>query len=246
MNCRNCGHKIDGKFCSNCGQNSKVGRINLATVLNEFSEGVFQINKGFFYTLRALFARPGKSLQEFLDGKRKNHFKPIAYVLTLSTLYFLITQVTHQNTWIDDAITGWMNGATEESSRAGIPKIATWFAKNYAYTTLILLPLFSLASYLSFLKFGKNYLEHFVINSYITGQQAILYSLFAIGKTVIGSDAIEAFSLFVAISYTFWVFWQFFSEGNRMMNILRSIMTYVLYLIFSLGFLLALMGINEW
>lgn len=244
MNCRNCGHTVDGKFCSNCGQNSKVGRINLPAVLNEFSESIFQINKGFFYTLRELCIRPGESLKEFLNGKRKNHFKPIAYLLTLSTLYFLITQATNQNTWIEDLITGWMNGATEQNAGVGIPKIATWFAKNYAYTTLILLPLFSLASFLSFFKFGKNYFEHFVINSYITGQQAILYALFAIVETVSKSDAIEAFSLLGVIPYTFWVFWQFFSEGNRTMNILRSIMTYILYLIFSLGFLLALMGLN--
>ena len=245
MNCKNCGHKINGKFCSNCGQNSKVGSINLATVLNELSEGVFQINKGFFYTLSSLSTRPGKSLKEFLDGKRKDHFKPIAYVLTLSTLYFLITQVTNQNTWIADVITGWMNGAAEQNSEAGIPKIASWFAKNYAYATLILLPLFSFASYLSFYKFGKNYLEHIVINSYITGHQAILYSLFAIGATIIDGDLMEWLSLLAAISYTFWVFWQFFSAGNRMINILRSTMTYILYLIFSLGFLLVLMGINE-
>ncbi|NUO00475.1 MAG: DUF3667 domain-containing protein [Saprospiraceae bacterium] len=246
MNCKNCGHIVDGKFCSNCGQNSKVGRINLPAILNEFSESIFQINKGFFYTLRELCTRPGKSIREFLHGKRKNHFKPIAYVLTLSTLYFLITQVTNQNTWAEDIMTGWMNGATEQNAGAGIPKIATWFAKNYAYTALMLLPLFSLASYLSFFKFGKNYFEHFVINSYITGQQAILYALFAIVETVAKSDAVEAFSLLGVITYTFWVFWQFFSEGNRTMNILRSIMTYILYLIFSLGLLLVLMGLKEW
>ena len=117
MNCRNCGHTVDGKFCSNCGQNSKVGRINLPAVLNEFSESIFQINKGFFYTLRELCIRPGESLKEFLNGKRKNHFKPIAYLLTLSTLYFLITQATNQNTWIEDLITGWMNGATEPGAK---------------------------------------------------------------------------------------------------------------------------------
>ena len=245
MNCRNCGYEVDRKFCSNCGQNSIVGRIKLTTVLSELSESVFQINKGFFYTLKELFTRPGKSIKEFLIGKRKYHFKPIAYVLTLSTVYFLITQFTNQNTWIDDGITGWINGITETNTEEDIPKFANWLAKNYAYTTLIFLPLFSLASYLSFFKFHKNYLEHIVLNSYITGQQAIFYSLFAIGKSVIGGDVIEIFSFLVAISYTFWVFWQFFSEGNRMMNILRSTMTYILYLIFSLGFLLILLGINE-
>ncbi len=245
MNCKNCGHSIGGKFCSNCGQNSKVGRINLANFLNEVTESVFQINKGFFYTLRELSVRPGKSLKEFLNGKRKKHFKPIAYVLTMSTLYFLITQITHQNTWMDDLLSGWMEGATGKTKEIQVPTIFIWFSKNYAYSSLLLLPIFSLASYLSFLKFDTNYLEHFVINSYITGQQAILYSLFAIVGTVIESDVMEMLSLLVAISYTCWVFWQFFSEGNRMINILRSIMTYMLYMIFNLGLLLALMGINE-
>lgn len=164
MNCRNCGHSIDGKFCKNCGQNSKVDRIDFRNLLNEISESIFQINKGFFYTLKELFIRPGSSLNEFLDGKRKNHFKPVAYVLTLSTVYFLISQVTNQNTWIEDLISGWTDGATAGKSGNEIPKILTWFAKNYAYSTLLLLPVFSIASYLSFLKFGKNYLEHIVVN----------------------------------------------------------------------------------
>lgn len=245
MNCKNCGNRIDGKFCSHCGQNSKVGRINLPNFLNEITEGVFQVNKGFFYTVRELFVRPGNSLNEFLNGKRKNHFKPIAYVLTLSTFYFLITQITNQNTWIDDLTSGWMAGATEQNKETQEPKIIPWFSKNYAYSTLFLLPIFSLASYLSFLKFDKNYLEHIVINSYITGHQAIFYSLFAIVGTFIESDVLEIFPLLVATSYTFWVFWQCFSAGNRMINILRSLMTYIMYLIFSLVLIFALMGITE-
>jgi hypothetical protein len=245
MNCKNCGHIITGKFCSHCGQNSKVGRINLPNFLNEVSESVFQIDKGFFYTLRELFTRPGKSLKEFLNGQRKNHFKPIAYVLTLSALYFLITQITNQKTWMDDLIAGWVNGASGHAQVPRVSKILIWFSKNYAYASLLLLPIFSLASYLAFFKCGTNYLEHIVINSYITGHQAIFYSLFAMVGTVIKSDVIEVFSLLVAISYTGWVFWQFFSEGNRTINILRSIMTYILYLIFSIVLLFALMGINE-
>lgn len=244
MDCRNCGHSVDGKFCSYCGQNSKVDRIDFRNLLNEISESIFQINKGFFYTLKELFIRPGSSLNEFLDGKRKNHFKPIAYVLTLSTVYFLISQVTNQNTWIEDLISGWTDRATAGKSGNEIPKILTWFVKNYAYSTLLLLPVFSIASYLSFLKFGKNYLEHIVVNSYVTGQQTIFYSLFAIIGTVFKSKVLEALPFFVSFSYILWVFWQLFSEGNRTMNILRSIMTYILYFIFSVGLLIVLTVIN--
>lgn len=245
MNCKNCKNKVNGNFCSNCGQNSNVNRINFSNFKNELLESVFQINRGFFFTLRELFTRPGNSLNEYLNGKRKSHFKPLTYLLTLSTLYFLTTQMTNQNTWIDDSITGWMNGVTGQNPELEIPEMAKWFASNYAYTTIFLLPVFSLASYFSFLKFGKNYLEHIVLNSYVTGHQAIIYSFFAITGTFIKSDVLEGVSLLVAILYTFWVFKQFFLGDSIMLNILRTIMTYILYLIFSLGLLIMLAGINE-
>ena len=245
MNCKNCGLPIEGKFCSHCGQKSNTSRINFSNFLTEVSESFFQIDKGFFYTLRELFVRPGKSLNEFLNGKRKSHFKPIAYLLTLSTVYYLTAQITNQNTMIGDVITGWMNGATGQNSNVEIPKIASWFLTNYATSTLLLLPVFSLASYISFLKFGKTYFEHLVVNSYITGHQGIFYSFFLIGGTVLESDVIEFFAVLAAVSYIFWVFWQFFSEGNRIINILRSILTYILYLIFSTVLLVVLFAINE-
>ncbi len=158
-------------------------------------------------------------------------------MIILSTVYFLITRITNQNTLIGDIITGWLKGATGQAPNESIPEIANWFLTNYAYLTLFLVPVFSFASYLSFFKFRKTYLEHVVINSYITGQQAIIYSFFAIIGTFLRSEVIEVFPIIMAISYTFWVFWYFFRNGNRMMNLLRSTMTYILYSIFSLGLL---------
>lgn len=245
MNCKNCGHPIEGNFCSNCGQKTNVDRITLSNFLGEVSETVFQINRGFFYTLKELSIRPGHSLNEFLEGKRKNHFKPMAYVLTLSTLYFIIAQLTNQNTVLQEIISGWMQGVSEKDSVEQTPAIISWLSKNYAYTTLLLLPVFSLSSYLSFKRFGKNYLEHVVINAYITGQQAVIYSIFTLIGFVLEYEIIEAISFFSAIIYSIWSLVQFFSEGNTVVNILRTILTYFLYSIFSTALLIGIMGIGE-
>ena len=78
MNCKNCGNIVEGEYCNHCGQRSNVGRITLSSLLNELTESIFQIDRGFFYTLTQLFARPGKSIREYLNGKRRKHFKPIA------------------------------------------------------------------------------------------------------------------------------------------------------------------------
>lgn len=245
MNCKNCGNIVKDEFCSKCGQRSDVSRINFTSFINEVSQSFFQINKGFFYTLKELTVRPGNTLKEYLDGKRKNHFKPITYLITLSTVYFFITKMTDQNTLIGDLVAGWMNGASELNSNVEIPKIASWFLTNYAYTTLLLLPIFSLASYIAFFKFNKTYLEHVVLNSYITGHQAIFYSFFVVIGAVSANTVFEMLPAMFAVSYTFWVFWQFFSQGNRAMNIFRSLMAYTLYLILSFMLLGLLIMNNE-
>jgi len=245
MNCKNCGKIIEGNFCSHCGQNSKVGKVNLSNFLNEISESVFQINKGLFFTLKELFVRPGHGVKEFLNGKRKNHFKPVAYVLTFSTLYFLISRLTGENTWMNDIISGFSIGVNDSDSGKEIPSFLTWLSENFAYANLLLLPIFSFASYLSFIGFKKNYLEHIVLNSYVTGQQAIFYSFFILIKIFIDSEFLELIPVLISVTYAFWAYWQFFAKGNRIINILRSILTYVLYLIFSLGLLFILNGIQE-
>ncbi|MCB0631023.1 MAG: DUF3667 domain-containing protein, partial [Lewinella sp.] len=66
MNCKNCNQTAGGNFCAHCGQSTKVDKINLPNFLRELSEGVFQINRGFFFTLKELFVRPGYSIRAYL------------------------------------------------------------------------------------------------------------------------------------------------------------------------------------
>lgn len=130
--CQNCEKLLSGNFCSNCGQKSSVSEITLSNLLNEFTESVFQFNSGFPFTVKELFKRPGKSIKDFLNGKKKNHFKPIGYVLLLSTVNFLITKATNQNTIVDDLISGFYSGANDSNEAIGMAKTIAWFANNYA------------------------------------------------------------------------------------------------------------------
>jgi hypothetical protein len=104
MNCKNCGEVLSGNFCSQCGQNSKVGKITLQKLIFELSESILQFNGGLPFTFKELTTRPGKSIKDYLNGNRKNHFKPIAYVLLFSTIYFLFSKVTNLETWLSSAI----------------------------------------------------------------------------------------------------------------------------------------------
>jgi hypothetical protein len=235
MNCKNCGNNLEGNFCSNCGQSVKVDKLNLHSFLTELTDSVFQINRGLFFTIKELFLRPGHTIRNFLDGKRKKHFKPIAYVFTLSTVYFLVSQISDSPTLIDDFLSGASDGVQEQDSKIKFP-VLEWLSNNYAYTTLLLIPIFSLASFISFLGLGRNYLENIVINSYITGHQAIFYSFFVIiGLFFDNSGFTVLVAAIISMSFNFWAYLQFFNNAKKGLVIVRLFLTYILfYILFSI------------
>lgn len=246
MHCKNCDEIVNSNYCGNCGQKSTVGAINFSTFINEVSENVFQINKGIFFTLKELFLRPGDCIREFINGKRKKHFKPIGYALTFSTIYFLISRLTNENTWMNDVISGFTNAASEIDEKTKVPVLLIWLSQNFAYATLLSLPIFSFASFICFWGLGRNYLEHMLLNAYITGQQAIFYTIFLLPKIFINDIyVLELIPFVVTVLYTLWVFWQFFKDGNKVLIIIRSIFTYSIYLFLSLGVLFIIMAIQN-
>jgi len=248
MNCKNCNQSLNSNFCAHCGQSAKVSRINFTSFASELSGSIFQINRGLFYTIKELFVRPGHSIREYLEGKRKNHFKPIAYAFTLSTIYFLLSRLFESPTFINDAMEGFAIGVSDTGEGAHGLKIIEWFAKNYAYTILLLLPMYALASFIAFREAGWNYLEHCVLNAYIIGQQAIIYSIYALGGVAIDDyDVLVNLTLLISGIYTFTTFWQFFDKPSRLGVMLRTILTYFLSLIFltiMLIIVIALSGVK--
>lgn len=235
MNCKNCENQIEGNFCFNCGQSAKVGKLNLQSFITELADTVFQINKGLFFTIKELSLRPGHTIRKFLEGKRKNHFKPIAYVFLLSTVYLLLSKISDSPTLIDDFLAGTSDGVQKQDSIAKLP-IVEWLSNNYAYTTLLLIPIFSLASFISFLGLRRNYIEHIVLNSYITGHQAIFYSFFTFVAQFFDHNGITVLiAVLISVLFNFWTYIQFFNGEKKELAIVRLILTYVLfYFIFSI------------
>jgi len=81
--CKNCGHQVDLKFCPNCGQKASVKRLEMKSVLTELPHSVFHIDKGFLFNVTQLFKRPGYAIKDYLEGKRKNFYNPLAYMLVV-------------------------------------------------------------------------------------------------------------------------------------------------------------------
>ncbi|MFK8056170.1 MAG: DUF3667 domain-containing protein [Saprospiraceae bacterium] len=242
MTCKNCGQEAEAHFCSNCGQRTTVGKLTASSLATQLSEGVFQVNMGFFFTLKELFTRPGHSIREFLAGKRKNHFKPIGYAFLISTIYFLLSQALGTDTVLNDLVTGFASGGHGEESSASQIETLNWLANRYSYTILVFLPVYAVASFLAFKGTGYNIVEHIVLNAYIIGQQSLIYIVYAVASYLTGDTERLAFLMIVAsIAYQFFVFWQFFSDRGRLQVLLRSILTYILCVLFLTPFIVGIL-----
>lgn len=243
MNCKNCDKPLTGNYCSNCGQKARVDKIDAKYLLNEIPETFFQVNHGFLFTIKEILLNPGNTIRNYLHGKRKNYIKPIAYVLLLSTLYALLASLVSGTTFLGEIVLGLAEGGTSKESDPIFSLILQWIADNYAYSTVLFLPFFSLASFLAFKKFNYNFFEHFVINAYLSGQQAIIYSIFVLIQYFgnIENYYYPLLSLVLSIVFAFWTFIQLFKSAGTFSTIIRTVITYFLYFIiivtiFIIGF----------
>ncbi len=237
MKCINCNTKYEGKFCNHCGQKSSVKRINYLYILTELSNNILQLDKGFFYTVKELVLRPGHSIRDFLAGKRVQHFKPLGFLLICSTIYVLTAYLLDRNTYYFDFATGFVEGGGDINDKS----IIEWVSKYQVYFPLIILPIFSLASYLAFIKFKYNYFEHLVINFYITGQQMIFYWI--TGWFFYKENIWMITPILLGIVYNFWTFTQIFTHRKQLIKIALTLFTYFLFILILLIMIILLVGI---
>lgn len=235
MICKNCEKSVEGNYCSHCGQKSATRRIDATYVRHEIPNSIFQLDRGFLFTVKELFLRPGHSIRAFLHGKRKPHYKPFAYLIITFTLYALSAYLMERSTYIDDLLFGFKGRMIASGETADSPAL-DWISKNQVYVTLLIIPFFSLASYLAFIRSSYNYFEHLVLNLYITGQQMIIYLV--LGFIFFKDNALTGVPVLLGFLYNFWVYYQLFEEKSLRAKVGLVALT---YFIFVLGFVIITM-----
>lgn len=98
--CRNCGHTVEGLYCSNCGQKNDVERLKWSSLADNFlstfvgdgaiGERRSNIRYGFLQTILVTVIHPGQTVTEYLEGHRRKYFNPVTILLMLSGFYALI------------------------------------------------------------------------------------------------------------------------------------------------------------
>ncbi len=151
ITCKNCHHKYKGNFCHNCGQKAATHEIDFKFVIHEIPHSVFHIDKGILFTIKGLSLHPAKTIRDYIDGKRINHFPPLTYVIILATIYIFIK--TLQVHFGFDEV------------KKGYEIISRYKLQLF----LSLIPSYAFIYWLFHKKFGMNFWQHIVAQTFMTG-----------------------------------------------------------------------------
>lgn len=88
--CKNCQNDLIDEYCNKCGQRASVHKITFKETLEDFLNAVFSVDAPLWSTLKLLFVNPGKLFREYLGGRRKSYYKPVAFFILTTILYLLI------------------------------------------------------------------------------------------------------------------------------------------------------------
>lgn len=228
--CKNCGNVFDGNYCNQCGQSAKTKRINHEFLWEDIQHGILHYDKGIGYSLKKLFEKPGYIIEEYIAGKRVNHFRPISMVIIMSTIYALIYHLLDLNQRV----------ALDESSGLILEKIF----EHYYWFVVATIPLYAITTYIMFKRTGYNFYELIIFEAFKTSQRLgihivflpILYFL----KDRSDFNTISNLLLIIDFILIFWTNKQFFNKLTSKEVLVRSFISYVMYCILAIVLVVAI------
>lgn len=224
--CLNCNQKIVNKYCSNCGQIATTHRYSIKHFfLHDFLHGVFHLDKGFFYTIKELFTRPGHSIRDYVEGKRVKHFNFFTFIILIITIGHFVQE------YFDFSFVDAIYYSTEGEALTEVE----YFSKNYPKIYKFLqIPFFAVSSLLFFKKSEQNFTENLVLNFYKTSAELIILIVLSIVATLFQESTALAFIkmgiTFTLLIYSTLFYFQYFSkyEYSKINLLLRSIIASVI------------------
>lgn len=106
--CSNCGTKLSGQFCHNCGQSSKSMIKFFGEVIRELFDDALGYDSRFKHSILPLLFKPGKLSLDYVNGKRFFYVLPFRLYLITSLIFLVVIKNTaeiHEGSNIENAET---------------------------------------------------------------------------------------------------------------------------------------------
>ncbi|CAN5166435.1 DUF3667 domain-containing protein [soil metagenome] len=89
-NCLNCGTRVGGRYCQNCGQENVEPKETVWHLFTHFFNDFTHFDGKFFTSLKFLLFRPALLSKEYMIGKRAAYLNPIRMYIFVSAVFFLV------------------------------------------------------------------------------------------------------------------------------------------------------------
>lgn len=91
--CANCGTKLTGPFCAQCGQHA-YPRRKLLHVIAELLHGLFYLETKTWRTLPKVIFRPGTLTRDYVYGKRQRYLSPLTmFLFAIFIMFFAFSTI---------------------------------------------------------------------------------------------------------------------------------------------------------
>ncbi|WP_370897527.1 DUF3667 domain-containing protein [Chryseobacterium gossypii] len=91
--CLNCGHVVDERFCTHCGQENTETRQPFYYLFTHFIEDFTHYDGQFWQTIKNLLFKPGRLTREYLAGKRQMYVAPVKLYIFVSFITFFVPAI---------------------------------------------------------------------------------------------------------------------------------------------------------
>ncbi len=195
MACKNCNATINDKFCSNCGQKSSVGELNLQDLFHELWHSFTHTDKGILKLVKDLFLNPKQVYLGYFSGQRKTYFSPVTFFLISATLLILI----------GEKIFDYEDYVHRITSPNGYNEFGRYAFATTKFNTLITLPFTITLTWLIYRKqfnLAKNIVFWLYFHGLLFTFQIIISPLcFAF---IFQKEIIDTIFVFVSYGFIFW------------------------------------------
>lgn len=229
--CKNCNSKIDSKFCPNCGQKASVAKVTFTETFQDVINAMFSIDAPLWVTIKALILNPGQLFRNYLSGKRKTYYKPVAFFI-LTTVIFVLVKAFLNYDPMENVVQ-----ADSKSIETGLLNKAGVFMANNI-NNIIFTFVFSFALMLK-LFFYRLYsiAEYLAVSFYMAAFYIILttVSMFVIK---FGDSQLKMIPFVLMLLYVVYALISFFQKKSLLV-IVKILLVYffgiLLYIIFGFG-----------
>jgi len=199
--CKNCGKHAPETYCQYCGEMTHYKRITFTDTLAQFLSASFSLEGRLLSTVAMMVRNPGRLFKDYISGKRRPYYKPVAFFMVLTAVYILIRLLLNY-----DPLEGQMlevQAPEHAEVQNNAKRAARFMVSNINYIMFFLVFAIGLAMKLFYWK-RYNLAEYTTMGFYMSGIYVITGLLFMLSSAFFSFHAnqIQLLLLFIIITYS--------------------------------------------